>query len=376
MVHANVAVVASALVAVVGCGSSDKLTSPHGAGVGSANGGGATSGGAGGDSTGGLGGGGATSTGAGGGGTSTGAGGAAGGGTGSGGWTPGTGIFDADRMYVIGTLMPGQAGLDLFCDVLDPDHPSGGFPVLWAPAPAALQRNAYIRPIDGRLLYLSGGVVYTFVPDSLGAPPKPAAYPKHPFANDVVVPTPGCAPVTAFHVLTADGSVVYTCGDGEGWFDQVGDAYPTCAEPEGPLRIDDFGAQLCAGSVIDPAGVTHPRPASPGLVTVRARPYGGFWGVAVNGDGRFERWSVDHDGATTLEGAYAPMPAGLTKVNADVPGWAALDSIGNLYRWAMAIPNVDVVVRFSADLAGAAVVYDEATKPVCELHGFNFVASP
>jgi hypothetical protein len=351
------------LLALAACGSSDKLTSARAGGVvtTSGSGGGASTGAGGGDTT--------TDTSAG---TTTGTTTTDTTSTTTGTTGPGAGVFDADRMYVIGTLQEGAGGLDVFCDVLDPEHPSGGFPSSWAPAPAAVQRNAYVRPIDGRLVYLAKGVVYAFEPDALGS--SPAQYPKQPLANDAVVPTPGCAGVTAFHVLTADNSVVYTCG--EGWFDDVGVAFPTCPEPGGPLRIDDYGAQLCEGSVLDPAGKSHARAPSPPFVSVRAKADGGFWGVAVGDTGLFERWSIDHDGATTLDGTYAPLPDGLTKVNADVPGWVSLDAIGNLYRWAEADALVDVVVRFSADFQGAEIVYDEATKPACKLHGFNFVASP
>jgi hypothetical protein len=375
MVRTSLAALALVVVPLAfapGCAADDKVTSPHAGGVGSPGGTntGPTSTGAGGgdEGTGGAGGAGGAAGGSGTTGTGT--------GTATGGFSPGTGIFDADRMYVIGTLAEGEGGVDVFCDVLDPDAPSGGFPSGWAPAPAATQRNAYVRPIDGRLLYLSGGVVYAFVPDAMGSPPSPADYPKHPLANDLVVPTPGCAPVTAFQVLSAGDAIVHSCGDG--WFDEKGQAFPTCPEPGGPLRIDDFGAQLCEGSVIDAGGGAHPREGAPPFVALRARAYGGFWGVAVNAEGRFERWGVEPNGATKLEGVYAPMPDGVTKVNADVPGWVALDSIGNLYRWGTRAdaPSFDVVVRFSADTKQADVVYDEATKPLCRLHGFNFVASP
>lgn len=277
-------------------------------------------------------------------------------------------VFDPSRMYVLGTISEGSGDLDVFCDVMNPEPPSMGFP----PFASGVMS---VRPTDCRLLYAYEGAVREFRHDTTSN-----LYPTAPLDNDIVVPTPGCTEAWTFEIDPVSGAMVHGC-DGV-WFDAQGNPFEACGELDELLALDGHGAKFCGDFVVDGNGVSHPiELPSPGydeLFVVRAKPGGGFWGVRnVEGE-TFERWTVASDGTATLDGTYAPLPPGTYAVNADVPDWGNLDRSGNFYRWVREPEGeglADSIARMSGDFTTSEIVFDD-TRSTCKLHAFSFVTSP
>jgi hypothetical protein len=301
-----------------------------------------------------------------------------------GGTSSGGGI-DPDGMYLLGTLTPGYAGSEVLCNVTTPDSAKAGFPDLMLEGTYALRRS------DGRFIYISDQLnsrkLKIFVEDKFSKNTKTGKwnYPSTPEANDTDL---ACAcdtrgGVKSFLVHPTTGDVWPVCkADEYQLYDASGKAQPKCsATQDVPVAIGVGGELLCERSVIDSSGVEHP--LSGDLYTfgnARAKPAGGFWVVRAQTNEIFERWTIGVDGAATLDGAYAPIPSTHHTRNSANPNGGALDAKGRYFRFVNPYVNpegqlLNQIMRFESDFSTASFVYDEASKPICQV-GISTMVPP
>ncbi|WP_438005454.1 hypothetical protein WME89_43135 [Sorangium sp. So ce321] len=288
-------------------------------------------------------------------------------------------VLDPAQVYLAGTLSEGSCGWDAVAHWSSVESAVVGFDC------RVDERNARIRPTDGRLLYTNvfEDLLREFRCDD--CPFRGDDYPAAPLDNDTVLRTPPCAqgldPLSGFLVSPA-GAVLHRCrSDAATWYDESGRvAY---ADREDPLlHLGHGDLALAARSVVRLAtSASLPIAGLPEgrlLHTVRARAPGSFLLVlesehpADDGSSQ-ELWEVDGDGIATRLGAFPPLPAGAMQVSAYT---SKLDGCGALLQFGGGLGVLeDVIVRRHIDGA-SEVVYTEATDPLVKIHVSALVTGP
>lgn len=279
-----------------------------------------------------------------------------------------TSEFEAIEMYLIGEFAEGYSGSEVIFSLHDPNVPLGLLP--WDRHP-----QEFISPADGHIYYALDSVLRTFEPEDIGSPesrPRSSIIAE----NDPVVETPPCDTdgIGPF-ILDHKGIPAYRCsGDDPTWY-REGEPLPPCPDEGSVLRIGANDTILCDQSVIDREGTVHELSESVDAFVYRVRPEGGFWAV-VERDEEYERWRIDDDGTSTLEGIYAAPPDGFRRLGGDVPSWANIDGHGAFYRRGWILPFYDSVVRFHEDFHTAEVIFTEPHDSVYELQVFELLTGP
>lgn len=293
--------------------------------------------------------------------------------------------LDAGEVYLVGTLNEGSCSRSALAHWSTPDAPVVGFECEMDP------RRAWIRPVDGRLLYLSAfesplrELVCDLCPfDVADADEALARYPEEPLANDPVHALTPCSDadgtVPAF-VLAPDGSRLHSCWSGHGpWYDAAGRL--VLAADVGLTHLGHDGIALTdRGAVVDlTSGAITPIPwEMPFIIrTARALPAPDAFLLVLDhtdaGEGGDQHlWKVDRSGHPVLVGPYPALPAGVTQVQ---PWSSKLDASGAVLQLGTGADALqDVIVRRSVDGA-SAVVYDEAAEPLVRVHASALVTGP
>lgn len=290
-------------------------------------------------------------------------------------------VFDAQQVYLFGTVLEGSCSSDAIAHWMDPNHAGVGFGCY------TNEDRAIVVPGTGRLIFTDStdDTLREFRCDDcedFNELPGPRRYPRNVFANDVMVPTPGCTSrgvgLSEFRVWP-DGSVIHRCREaGASWYDETG---ATVASAEVIVALGNNGRVLVRDgssgplSVLDVAtsSVTAVDRAGVGpVLTSRARAPSGFWVVFTASRDRPELWSIEEDGTTNLVTTYAPQPPELR-----FAGHARLDGARHLFHFARtdASPFHDVIVRRSPS-GQSTVVYTEATSPAVKIHISSLVTGP
>lgn len=300
--------------------------------------------------------------------------------------------FDADQVYLLGTLGGGDCTRRAVASLDDPNLESVGFT-----CDATIQ-SAVIRPADGRLVYRDGATnrilefekdehVYD---DSLGG----CTYPGDPAANDTPIPTTACDGAggpTGFLVAADSDDIWYGCGGV--WYDGSHDPIPGSDAREPLLR--GYGDMNLAAPSGDAGELESPSdlflvtsagdevsinglPGEGHALTWRAREGIGFWIVVGGTDGEggeegeegeievteLQLWTVTTAGAATQDSTFSAMPA---NVLLNTSGSFALDASGALYVSALDRrqgQNDHAVVKLTPGASGSAeVLYTEAESP-------------
>ena len=298
-----------------------------------------------------------------------------------------TDVFDADEVYLLGSLSGVTCSPSAMAKLTDPDLESVGFPC------NIDARSAVIRPADGRLLYLDTTAKKVFVFSKDDHPYDSGQgicrYPTNPTANDTEVATTSCnnsGGAADFRLAPDLEGVWYTCGNTPGlWFDE-NDAQLGFLDGSTPL-VRGYGTSVLAtrgsaaaatsdslelfiGANEIPLGDLGQEGA---VLAVRALDDG--FRVVVQGDGESSGQLVNIalDGTITTAGTYPTLQAGLS-IDATGVG-SALDADGALYmaatetRQGQSHPAVVKLVLGSPE----TVVYAGASDPQVKAAGGTLV---
>jgi hypothetical protein len=305
---------------------------------------------------------------------------------------PGPSCFDANEVYVTGSV---------------PDGPSDRRAALvhWsAPGVASglYDPSAFnvIRPSDGRLFYVPAGTdsaLFAFEADVVersvagcGPGPFPAA-----LANELPVRTPGCDNPLGFpgireHWLVPDtGDVVYDCQSGAAhdYFDGSGAVFwtpgssaPTrrlvhvgrggvrlvseAALPDPVLEVvaADGTETLVEGVVAD--HITAARATADGFLVVRDT-------FPDTGDVQADLYAISAAGVAVLEGRFPPLPAPWGRF-----GRPALDGEGRLFVIGRGPAVSDTIVRLTLGATVGEVVLTDGDADFAFTASTTFVTGP
>lgn len=294
-------------------------------------------------------------------------------------------VFQADDVYLFGTLGTGDCTSRAVAPLDDPDDESVGFVC------GTTIKSAVIRPSDGRLIYRDGAsdqiLIFAkdeHVPD---ANQTSCTYPSDPAANDTPIPTDACdaaGGATAFLVAPDDEAIWYACSSG--WYD--GNHIQVEGSLNRELLARGYGGVVLAapggdaGELESPSdlllldsGIDVPINGLPGegrLLAWRTLDIG--FRIAVQGldgddddddqSGDLQLWTVSAAGEATQDGVFPGMPA---NVVFNPAGSFALDSDGALYASAFDRrdgSNKHAVVKLTPGMIGTGeLVYTEAESP-------------
>ncbi len=276
------------------------------------------------------------------------------------------GTFDADCVYLLGTLNPGDAWRDALIHVDRPNDFATGF--------GYMARAPIVRPSDGRLLFEARGDqlpehVYRYTTASTGLP-NPS------LASQTIEPGVMCSPdlLDRIFVFPDDGAILYQCGT------QVfvsGSPTPLDLHGRTPIATGRNRLVVTATTYPDIALVQN------GVVTpvldltgspyaFRSRPSGTMY-MATGGFGiRGELREIALDGTTQVIGAYdfGPEPFG-PGPNCALEPSGALVCINDLDRSDF---DAQGVVRFTIN-DPPEVLYDHR-KGVVKIHIAQMVTGP
>jgi hypothetical protein len=275
----------------------------------------------------------------------------------------------------VGTLLVPFCGYDAIAHWSTPNSAAVGFDC-WSHVD-----DSVIRPTDGKLLFLQSDPdrILEFACDICPYTNAMMNYPPDPVANDVFVQS--CSDGAYIQALLAspDGTVLHRCSSSYTVWRDNNDV-PVYSLNEELLHLGYASSALTKGHVVDlstAASVPLTNIPIHQALTARALPGGGFVVViheVIQPDdyGAQQLWHVAADGAGTLLGSYPTLPSTISHV---IPSTSRLEACGALVQIGTVAPLHDVIVR--RELNGAsAVVYDEATQPLVQLHGSTLVTGP
>jgi hypothetical protein len=277
-------------------------------------------------------------------------------------------VLNPNDVYILGTLIEGQAQFDALAHWSDPNRALVGFPG------GLEEESVVIHPIDGTLFYMeSFGDNYRFQSgrcllrgDSLPGYPEPGAN------ADPIVPFP-CEPRTYGRTLLINpqGAIAVDCVDS--WRDLEGRVLYA-----GQLQVLSYGSP---GRLLTREGVfsideqaLHPFVGLPDISERYPRAWRAvserFWFVLPAEDSEFDRelWAIDASGVATLVGRYAPSDM--------VPGYGnAIAADGTLFETVFAAGVINDYIQ-RRTFTSSELVYDEAGDPLVKLHGSRLVTAP
>lgn len=270
-------------------------------------------------------------------------------------------VFDPEQVYIFGTLSEGACFRDAVAPLLDPNKAVVGFTC------EAYAGSATIRATDGNLLYLSTNrSVYVFRCDGCTQFTATSRYPEMPEANDIVLSKPACPnQVRSGFLVARDGAVMQLCNND--WFNESGAKVAS----GDILAFGGEGTALTAQGVLRLADgqLTAFNPPLPRAATAHRTRADGYWLALPGVDAKAapELWHAAFDGTTKLVGTYPALPA-----NQQLNGSSKLDGKGRLVQLTTDTIVIfrDTIVRRSID-GESAIVYDEGTQPLVQLHGSN-----
>jgi hypothetical protein len=113
------------------------------------------------------------------------------------------------------------------------------------------------------------------------------------------------------------------------------------------------------------------------VLAVRAVAPASFWVAVVGqGEGTAELWQVNASGAASLVGAYPALPPGI-EVSPFFPHRShALEATGALLHFGEGPAQLQDVIGRREVGGSSAVVYDEATGPIVQIHISSLVTGP
>ncbi len=277
--------------------------------------------------------------------------------------------LNPNDVYVLGTLIEGQAQFDALAHWSDPNRALVGFPG------GLDEESAVIHPLDGTLFYMeSYGGNYRFQTGRClrRGDPLPG-YPEPGDNHDPIVPFP-CEerPYGRTLLINPQGAIAVDCVGS--WRDLEGGILY-----EGQLQVLSYGSlgRLLTrqGLFSIEEGVLHPFVGLPDLAEHYPLAWraveDGFWVVLAGADATFDRqlWFVDVSGAAEIVGDYAP--SGM------VPGFGgiAIAGDGTLFETAHAAGVINDYIQ-RRTFTSAELVYDEAGDPLVKLHASRLVTAP
>jgi hypothetical protein len=296
-----------------------------------------------------------------------------------------TGEFEPDEVLLWGTLAEGACYRDALARLTNPNQAEVGFSCDSSGRETIdPTRGTFVRPGDGRLVFLRGGGVRVFVPDGNGT----YAYPESPHDNDLPIPT-ACA-VERLLMDPGTSGIVYTCDPlnqcatkGCTYYDESGDAHPV---PMGyyivAVGYDGLALVAVQSEVVALLEDGNLRELERPLSGVAIRAHGdGFWALTGAASGTAPaRLFIAPDGSVTLEGEYPEPPSGsFYSWPATEGDWSkcAFEAGGAALCFG-GTPNPlnDQILRSELDDDEAAVVYEEATFPLVKVHISHLVTAP
>jgi hypothetical protein len=276
--------------------------------------------------------------------------------------------LDPNDVYILGTLIEGQAQFDALAHWSDPNRALVGFPG------GLEEESAVIHPLDGTLFYMeSFGENYRFQNgrcllrgDTLPGYPEPGAN------ADPMVPFP-CEQRTWGRTLLINPQGAIACDCVGSWRDLEGHILY-----EGQLQVLSYGSQ---GRLLTREGVfsvdeqvLYPFVGLPDLFDRYPRAWraipDGFWFVLPAADSEFDRelWAIGASGVATLVGRYAPSEM--------VPGFGtAVAADGTLFETVYASGVINDYIQ-RRTFTSSEIVYDEAGDPLVKLHSSRLVTAP
>lgn len=242
-----------------------------------------------------------------------------------------------------------------------------------------------LRPTDGALIYprtnaMGGHDLLEFAPDAMtwNEDDERWEFPDDWEANDDPVDTSVCAPRGVWDAMFEpdEGRLVFHCAGTDtprGWFAEGGD--PVLGDGFELVALGAAGRKLATATpdsdapvVIDGAGTELPVVGVDvkKALAVRARA-DGFRVVvrAASGGDDVELWQVAKDGAATLVGAFAAVPAKTKQSPAPDYARYALDADDTLHAFGRDTTSIstDTVIARPLAPSKASIVYDESDEP-------------
>lgn len=289
-------------------------------------------------------------------------------------------VLDPGEVYILGHI--DKFGSDDFGIMhwISPTSVAAGFRDIDTQDP-------WIRPTDGRLLYLqfkNVGVTREFRCDAC---PYDGQFPDAPTENDVELPLIcpkefGKVSFALDFLVSPTGRVLQLCSTGpfNTWYDLDGTV--VYSDPEDrPVHLGYGDLMLTETRVVHlPSGMASPIVGLPSttVFTVRAAAPDKFLLVmhvegAEGYDGVQDLWEVAADGSAERIGAFPPLPAGAMSIGA---GSSKLDACGGLLQTGFGVSQInDVIVR--RDLSGTSqVVYTDKSDPLVKIGFYALFTGP
>lgn len=286
--------------------------------------------------------------------------------------------LDPDHVYLAGWISQSSCDQGAIAHWSTPNSAVVGFPC----TPDNFQ-HAWVRPTDGRFLYLEVfGTLREFHCDE--CPYAGGTYPPNPNGNAPVIPTPGCGSSDPDDFLVSPtGLLLHRCQATGAWHDATGELVYDGPDQLLHLGYGDVG--LTEARLIDFANQTTllivGLPAKE-IVTIRAKYPDKFLlvmrlpGSAPNGGGE-ELWQVDAAGNAELLGSFAAIPEG----EYELGGWysvsSKLDACGRLLQRGDGVESLKQVI-FRREVGGVAeIVYmTDGYEPLVQALYSALVTSP
>jgi hypothetical protein len=280
--------------------------------------------------------------------------------------------LDPDEVYLFGTLVEGQLGVDALAHWREPNVYTVGFD--------GSVSARFIKLWQGQLVYtlFNGQGIRISIPELQSSlKPIDLKYPAEPLKDDPIVSTPPCPAEghgPQVFATSPDGRLIYRCPDLD-WYEDGTKVWVSGDDgPEPILSFGYDGVLLLAGPSLMSLEDGEPHPiqglGSSKVLTARAS-MGGFHVVLTPemGGDTAELWSVTPEGGAERIASYEPSPAGATDF-----GRAVLAGNDDLFQLARSEPY-DIVVRRSRD-GESEVVYTEADDPRVKMHGSTIFTGP
>jgi hypothetical protein len=275
----------------------------------------------------------------------------------------GTGVYDPDCVYLLGTLSEGSCPGDVFVHPSRPDDYVAGFPTC--------TQGGAIRPSDGRLLYVDGvGLESVAMEFAVDAVSPFSTYVADPAANDTAIPTPLCTDGPWRVGSFRDGTILYLCVN-SGSVVRSGDTTLLSSDDAiafgagRAILVDGGFARLAIVEAGQRTAVTGLPSTLNEVVTARSTADGFLVATYDRDLSTYRLFAIDRAGAATARGNY--QMAGGTR--------CVLEPSGALVCFTEGPGSFhDTITRFTTTGA-PTVIYDEQLHLV-KIHGSYLVTGP